>query len=96
MPDFPSSAQSPNAARVAVVAAGIVSPLGFGMEETLAALRQAIKSAGAAGLKGGMRYMQRDCGRPRPPLDPLDVPAEQKLAANIGAISGLGAEARGW
>jgi 3-oxoacyl-[acyl-carrier-protein] synthase II len=40
MPDFPSSSQSPNAARVAVVAAGIVSPLGFGMEETLASLRE--------------------------------------------------------
>jgi 3-oxoacyl-[acyl-carrier-protein] synthase II len=40
MPDFSSSTPSPNAARVAVVAAGIVSPLGFGMEETLGALRE--------------------------------------------------------
>ena len=40
MPDFPSSTQSPNAARVAVVAAGIVSPLGFGMAATLASLRE--------------------------------------------------------
>jgi 3-oxoacyl-[acyl-carrier-protein] synthase II len=40
MPDFSSSSQPPNPARVAVVAAGIVSPLGFGMEETLASLRQ--------------------------------------------------------
>ena len=40
MPDFPSSSRSPNAARVAVVAAGIVSPLGFGMAETLASLRE--------------------------------------------------------
>jgi 3-oxoacyl-[acyl-carrier-protein] synthase II len=39
MPDFFSSSRSPNAARVAVVAAGIVSPLGFGMAETLASLR---------------------------------------------------------
>ena len=40
MPDFPSSSRRPNPARVAVVAAGIVSPLGFGMEETLASLRE--------------------------------------------------------
>src|SRR6476469_8196149 len=41
MPDFPSSSESGNRARVAVVAAGIVSPLGFGMEETLGALQEA-------------------------------------------------------
>jgi len=35
MPDFSSSSQTQNGARVAVVAAGIVSPLGFGLEETL-------------------------------------------------------------
>ena len=40
MPDFSSSPTPQNAARVAVVAAGIVSPLGFGMEETLASLRE--------------------------------------------------------
>ena len=40
MPDFPSSSRPPNTARVAVVAAGIVSPLGFGIEETLASLRE--------------------------------------------------------
>src|SRR2546423_619532 len=39
MPDSLSSSQSGNAARVAVVAAGIVSPLGFGVEETLTSLR---------------------------------------------------------
>ena len=40
MSDFPSSFRPPNHARVAVVAAGIVSPLGFGMEETLESLRE--------------------------------------------------------
>lgn len=40
MPDFSSSPPSQNASRVALVAAGIVSPLGFGMEETLATLRE--------------------------------------------------------
>jgi 3-oxoacyl-[acyl-carrier-protein] synthase II len=39
MPDFPSSLESQNGVRVAVVAAGIVSPLGFGLEETLGSLR---------------------------------------------------------
>jgi 3-oxoacyl-[acyl-carrier-protein] synthase II len=39
MPDFSTPSQPPKTARVAVVAAGIVSPLGFGMEETLASLR---------------------------------------------------------
>src|SRR5256714_754064 len=41
MPDFSSSSRPANSARVAVVAAGIVSPLGFGLEETLEALREA-------------------------------------------------------
>ena len=41
MPDFSSPSNSSKRARVAVVAAGIVSPLGFGMEETLQSLREA-------------------------------------------------------
>jgi 3-oxoacyl-[acyl-carrier-protein] synthase II len=41
MPDFSSPARPANGARVAVVAAGIVSPLGFGLEETLGSLREA-------------------------------------------------------
>ena len=40
MSNFHSSSTPPNPARVAVVAAGIVSPLGFGMAETLASLRE--------------------------------------------------------
>ena len=40
MPDFSTSKRPQNRARVAVIAAGIVSPLGFGMEETLASLRE--------------------------------------------------------
>src|SRR3977135_754791 len=41
MPDFSSSSRPSNGARVAVVAAGTVSPLGFGWEETLGSLREA-------------------------------------------------------
>jgi 3-oxoacyl-[acyl-carrier-protein] synthase II len=40
MPEFSTVNQQPNAARVAVVATGIVSPLGFGLDETLATLRE--------------------------------------------------------
>ena len=40
MPDLPSPSRPQNPARVAVVAAGIVSPLGFGMAETLASLQE--------------------------------------------------------
>src|SRR3979409_169360 len=41
MPAFSSSSRPANGARVAVVAAGIVSPFGFGLEETLGSLREA-------------------------------------------------------
>ena len=40
MPDVSPSSDQPKPARVAVVAAGIVSPLGFGLEETLQSLRE--------------------------------------------------------
>jgi len=40
MPEISPSTQRPNSARVAIVAAGIVSPLGFGLNETLEALRE--------------------------------------------------------
>jgi len=40
MPEIPIVNHRPDGARVAVVAAGIVSPLGFGLGETLTALRE--------------------------------------------------------
>jgi 3-oxoacyl-[acyl-carrier-protein] synthase II len=40
MPEISPPNQRPGAARVAVVAAGIVSPLGFGLNETLTSLRE--------------------------------------------------------
>src|ERR1700674_3236050 len=40
MPEISPLNQQPNAARVAVLAMGIVSPLGFGLNETLSALRE--------------------------------------------------------
>jgi 3-oxoacyl-[acyl-carrier-protein] synthase II len=41
MPDPSTSTNGTKGARVAVVAAGVVSPLGFGLEETLGSLREA-------------------------------------------------------
>jgi 3-oxoacyl-(acyl-carrier-protein) synthase len=41
MPDFSSSSNPRNPARVAVVGSGIVSPLGCGLDETLHSLREA-------------------------------------------------------
>lgn len=66
------------------------------VQEALSALRQAVKPTLVAGLKGGMRYVERDCGQPRPPLEAPSAPELERLAANIGAIAALRAESRGW
>jgi dihydrodipicolinate synthase/N-acetylneuraminate lyase len=65
-------------------------------QEALAALRQAIKPAGVAGLKAAMHAMGRDCGALRPPLELLDAAKRDQLAADMNAISALRAEPRGW
>lgn len=66
------------------------------VQEALAALRQAVKTGGVAAQKGGMRYMQRDCGQPRAPLRALDATAQSKLEADIRAIAALKDEPRGF
>jgi 4-hydroxy-tetrahydrodipicolinate synthase len=66
------------------------------LQEALAALRQAVKPSGVAGLKGGLRTMMRECGQPRPPLDPLGAEDQEKLALKIAAIDVLREEPRGW
>jgi 4-hydroxy-tetrahydrodipicolinate synthase len=66
------------------------------IQEALAALRQAVKPAGVAGLKGGLRTMMRECGQPRPPVDPLSAEDQEKLAVKIGSIDALREEPRGW
>ena len=58
-------------------------------QEDLAALRQIVKRDGAGGLKRAMRLMGRDCGLPRPPLDPSSTAAYDQLAV-------LCDEPRGW
>jgi dihydrodipicolinate synthase/N-acetylneuraminate lyase len=66
------------------------------VQEAIAALRQAVKPWEVAGIKGGMQVMQRGCGQPRPPLDPLDAADMEKIAAGIDAIALLRGEPRGW
>ncbi len=64
-------------------------------QEEIAALRQVVKKAGDAGLKGAMRAMGRNCGEPRPPVEALGGGYE-KLAAELGAMEALREEPRGW
>ncbi len=66
------------------------------LQEDAATLRQMVKPGGVAALKTAARAMGRDCGKPRPPLLPLDAAAEKKLAADIAALPTLAAEPRGW
>ena len=65
-------------------------------QEEIAALHHLVKKAGFAGLKGAMRAMGRDCGKPRPPVRGLNAGGHKKLAAEIAAMSSLRAEPRGW
>jgi len=66
------------------------------VQEALAALRQAVKAAGFAGLKGALRELGRDCGKPRAPNEPLNARTRKALAAALAAIPALAAEPRGW
>jgi 4-hydroxy-tetrahydrodipicolinate synthase len=65
-------------------------------QEAIAALRQAVKRNGVAGLKGALRAMGRDCGEPRPPLRPLGEEEYGRLSDAISAMAFLRAEPRGW
>lgn len=66
------------------------------LQEDAAALRQILKPGGVAALKAAARIMGRDCGALRAPLLPLDNEAEKHLAAQLGALSTLAEEPRGW
>lgn len=65
-------------------------------QEEISALRQVFKKEGAAGLKGAMRAMGRDCGEPRQPLLALDNSAYEKIASALAAMPCLKDEPRGW
>jgi len=66
------------------------------VQNSIAALRMAIKSGGIAGLKSASRVMGRDCGDVRPPLLPLPATAVAQLERTISKIDALGDEPRGW
>lgn len=67
-----------------------------GLQEQAAALRQTVRAAGHGGLKGALRYMGRECGEPRPPLDPLRPQQHEVLVAQLAAIPALQDEPKGW
>ncbi len=66
------------------------------VQEVLAALRQAVKPAGVAGIKAAMKLMKRDGGGLRAPLEAPAAPVRRKLAADVAAIAALNDEPRGW
>jgi 4-hydroxy-tetrahydrodipicolinate synthase len=65
-------------------------------QEEFAALRQAVKRAGVAGLKGAMHVMGRDCGIPRAPVPALGNAEYDELVSALKGLSFLQAEPRGW
>ena len=65
-------------------------------QEDLAELRQIVKRAGAAGLKGALRAMGRECGEPRPPLQAMGAANYKQLNTEFKALAALRAEPRGW
>jgi 4-hydroxy-tetrahydrodipicolinate synthase len=65
-------------------------------QENLGELAHRVKMAGLAGLKGALRAMGRDCGRPRPPARALTAAEQSALASDLQAMQFLQAEPRGW
>lgn len=66
-------------------------------QEQIAVLRQAIKRAGSIeAIKGALRYMGRDCGDTRPPLDKLAPERYHYLATELDKLAFLRDEPRGW
>lgn len=65
-------------------------------QENLGELAHRVKMAGLAGLKGALRAMGRDCGRPRPPARALTAAEQSALAGDLQAMQFLQAEPRGW
>jgi len=66
------------------------------VQESVAALRQAVKPLGVAGLKAAITYMQRKGGAMRAPLEAPTAAAKKKLFAALEAIPALRDEPRGW
>lgn len=66
------------------------------LQEALAALTQAVKPLGVAGIKAALKIMKRECGALRAPLEAPAARARKKLAADLDAIAALRDEPRGW
>jgi 4-hydroxy-tetrahydrodipicolinate synthase len=65
-------------------------------QERMAALRQAVRAPGVAGLKSALRRVGRDCGPVRQPVPVAEAAADTQLAADLEAIGILRDEPRGW
>ena len=66
------------------------------VQEQVAALFQIVKGGGFGALKAAMRAAGRDCGVPRPPMEPLAAHREIALVNELGRFDALKAEPRGW
>ena len=65
-------------------------------QERMAAVRQAVRAPGVAGLKSALRLLGRDCGPVRQPVPVAEAADEAKLAAELERIGILRDEPRGW
>lgn len=65
-------------------------------QEQAAILYRALRDAGTAGFKTGLRALGRDCGEPRPPLTGLGDADTQSLLAEISSAGVMSSELRGW
>lgn len=65
-------------------------------QEQAAILFRALRDAGVAGFKTGLRALGRDCGAPRPPLTGLDDADAKSLLAEISSAGVMSSELRGW
>ena len=66
------------------------------LQEDAAALRQAVKRAGFGGLKLALQLRGRDCGAPRPPMQPVESAAAQRMSEELAQLRFLDDEKPGW
>ncbi|HYH41348.1 MAG TPA: dihydrodipicolinate synthase family protein [Burkholderiales bacterium] len=66
------------------------------VQAEVAAIYQAVKAGGFAGLKTALKEQGRDCGIPRPPMEKLDTARRKRLVTALGGFEALQAEPKGW